>query len=220
MTFIFKNRGYEQVMAFLPGWAMGYEIFEELDLPYNYLLAEKGDPWTAGSELKLYMDQHSIPSMDLFGFSMGGFSAFEIIKSEMLPVKKVFFAGIRKDYPPCMIEEVKSHILHNKKAYLSRFYSQCFFQRRNFIRHKELFKSFTEKFSEAELIHGLDYLASHSIQFDEISDKYSVFIYHGSEDLIAPLDEIPVLTPEKKKIIPQAGHLFWLEIPQKEWRGN
>lgn len=220
MAFIYKDRGYDEVMAFLPGWAMGYEIFLELDLPYNYLLLENWNPWTVGSELKHYMAEHSISSIDLFGFSMGGFCVFEIIKSDLLPIKKVIFAGIRNHYPPAMIEEVKGHILHNKKAYLSRFYSQCFYQRKNFIRYKELCKAFMEKFSESGLIQGLDYLASHSIQFDEIPNNYHSFLYHGSEDLIAPLGEIPAFDPVKIFFIPHAGHLFWLEIPQKEWWRN
>lgn len=199
---------------------MEYEVFSELDLPYNYLLTDNFDPWTVSSELKKVMDQHSISLVDLFGFSMGGFCAFEIIKSDLLPVKNVFFAGIRKNYPPGQIEEVKKYIIHNKKAYLSRFYSQCFFQRKNFIGHKDLFKAYIEKFSENKLIQGLDYLASHSVQFDDYPAKEHVFIFHGAEDLIAPIGEIPDFDPLKKTIISHAGHLFWMELSQKEWWKN
>lgn len=220
MTFIRRDRGFNQFMVFLPGWAMGHEIFLELDLPYNYIFVENQDLRTIGFELKEYMDEHSIPSIDLFGFSMGGFCAFEIMKSDLLPVKKIFFAGIRKHYHPAIIQEVKKYILQNKKAYLSRFYRQCFYQRKNFIRYKDLFETFMEKFSETELIQGLDYLASHSVRLDEISEKYSVFLYHGSEDLIAPLGEISLLDSVKKKVIPYAGHLFWLESSQEEWWRN
>lgn len=221
MTFILENRGYNQFMAFLPGWAMEHEVFSELDLPYNYLLADNFNPWTVVSELKNAMDTHSIPLVDLFGFSMGGFCAFEIIKSDLLPVKNVIFAGIRNNYPPALIEEVKKYVLHNKNAYLSRFYSQCFFQRKNFIGHKDLFKAYIEKFSVSKLIQGLDYLASHSIQFNDLPEKKNIFLFHGAEDLIAPVGEMPVVfDPLKKTIISHAGHLFWLELSQKEWWKN
>ena len=74
-----------------------------------------------------------------------------------------------------------------------------------------------ENFSENDLLHGLDYLASHSIDFSNISRRYDIFLYHGAQDLIAPPGEIPSFDPEKITFIQNAGHLFWLEVSQQEW---
>jgi pimeloyl-ACP methyl ester carboxylesterase len=221
--FKFKDRGFKQTLVLVPGWATDYRIFDELKLDYNYLLTTRLYPFDFNQALSGQLDGLKLGEVSLFGFSLGGFLAAEFAASFPDKISELILLGVRKGYAPKNLEEIKCAIQKNRRAWLYKFYLNCFSgaDTQGLAWFKQnLLKEYTRNLSLNELIWGLDYLAGHTLKPESLRKIEKIRIFQGSQDKIAPLEEALQI----KSSLPQAefillanlGHLSFLNPSFRE----
>ena len=221
--FEFRNRGFKETLVLIPGWATDWRIFDGLELDYNYLLTTKLYTSDFNRELLSQMDQLKISKVSVFGFSLGGLLAAEFASGYPGKIAKLILLSVRKRYDPQLSENIKRQIRRYRRPWLYKFYVNCFSKadteglewfRRN------LLKEYLDKLSSDELNRGLDYLASHALHPETLAKVDDIRIFHGSDDLIAPVKEaleIKADLPQAKFILlKDAGHLCFLSRDFRE----
>ncbi len=186
------DRGFKDTLVLIPGWATDYSIFSTLDINYNYLLPVEFYPFGFNDGLVKSLKEKSITKISLFGWSLGAFLAqdFALIYPET--VNELIFLSIRKRYERKSLEEIKSQIKKNKKAFLYKFYLQYFSDEDKDAAvwfKRTLLKNYISEMKSDELTEGLDYLSQACIQTDSLAGFKKLKIFHGEKDLIAPFSE-------------------------------
>ena len=221
--FRIAKRGFENTIVLVPGWATDYRIFDTLDLNYDYLLPIDFNPAGFENTLKEFLKAESIGRVSLFGWSQGGFLASDFASRNPENINELILTGIRKNYDQKTLEEIKLKLTKNKRAFLYKFYLDCFSPADNQARSwfkSRLLKDYLDNMSVEQLIEGLDYLSRAGINTESLSGIKKIRIFHGTEDRIAPLQE----ALEVKSCLPQAefiridgsGHLVFLNPDFKE----
>lgn len=215
--FKFLERGLKETLVLLPGWGTDYRIFKALDLNYNYLLATRVSPFNFLTALREQLEKERISRVSVFGFSLGGFLAAEFAAKYPAKISELILTGVRRCYEPKILAESKRELCKNRKAWLYKFYLNCFSRLDTeslswFKKH--LLKEYLENLDQKELIDGLDYLGSHWLQPETLTRIGKIRIFHGSEDRIASLKEaleIKSELPQAKFIsLPGLGHFAFL----------
>lgn len=221
--FKISERGFKETLVLVPGWATDHRIFSSLDLNYNYISPERIDPLNLGDKLLSLLDKKSISKVSLFGWSLGGFLAVEFALKNAGRVDELILLGIRRNFDPVVLDKVKEKVLEDRRAYLSRFYLECFSggDGKSIAWFKEhLLKDYLEEMSSDGLIAGLDYLSRARIDFESLGSVRKLRVFHGTEDRIAPFkeaEEIKDSLPGLKFISMQgAGHAVFLDRGFKE----
>lgn len=215
--FRFIQRGYKKSLVLIPGWATDYRIFSSLDLDYNYLLPIKTFSSVTAEGLLAALDKESIDRFSLFGWSMGGFQAIDFALRHTSRVEELILLSMREQYDRVILEEIALKIKSHKKAFLYRFYADCFFSSHNdgwdWFKNN-LMQDYLDKIPERELLYGLSYLSQANIKPRQLSLIPKVRIFHGEQDKISPLEDvfkIKSLLPGMDFIIlKQAGHIVFL----------
>lgn len=221
--FKISERGFKETLVLVPGWATDYRIFSSLDLNYNYIFPERIDPLNLGDKLLSLLDKKSINKVSLFGWSLGGFLAVEFALKNTGRVDELILLGIRRSFDSFVLDKVKEKVLEDRRAYLSKFYLECFSggDGKSIAWFKEhLLKDYLEEISPDGLIAGLDYLLRARIDFGSLGSVKKLRVFHGTEDRIAPFkeaEEIKNSLPGLKFISMQgAGHAVFLDRGFKE----
>lgn len=225
MTTKFKivDRGFNEIMVLAPGWATDYRIFDSLDLSYNYLLPMDFSPFDFKQSLSKFLDVNSIDRVSLFGWSIGGFLVSEFAAENTEKVDELILLSIRKRYDRKVLEEIMLKIEKNRRAFLYKFYLDCFSGHDNqgicwFKGH--LLKKYLDKMSVEYLLEGLDYLSNVRVETKALSGLKKIRIFHGAKDKIAPLEEareIKGSLPTAEFIsLENSGHALFLSDDFKE----
>jgi len=159
----------------------------------------------------------------MFGFSLGGFLAAEFASDYPEKITKLILLGARKCYSRQSLENIKRQILPHPRTWLYQFYNNCFSKAdasgRKWFK-KNLLKEYLDKLNLAELIRGLDYLAGRGLNLGALKRIKGVSIFHGSDDLIAPVEEILEIIADlpqtKLTFLADRGHLFFLNSDFRE----
>ncbi len=215
-TFKFLDRGEDLSIVLIPGWASDYRIFERLDLKFNYLIPLDFSPFTFEQGLLLAYREYSLDKVSLFGWSLGGFLACEFSAKYSSYVDELILVSIREKYNQEELDETRNYLRENKKGYLYKFYSQCFYDdecrdyfKTNFI------KKYCKDMQLDSLIGGIDYLAKTKISTEGLEAIEKIKIVHGEFDGIAPLAEAKRLKarlPRAKFIVVKdSGHMPFLK---------
>lgn len=215
--FKFIERGFDSVMVLLPGWASDWRIFGQLDLPYDYLVPQEYFPQTIRTDLLEELDKSSIDKVSILGYSLGAFEGLAFAAEHNSRVDKSILFALRKKYKAAEIQYVKDNLRKNKSAYLNGFYKASFSDKTKMCWFKkELLCDYCEGFELMYLIDTLDHLAKCRVTPEMLQVVNNCSIYHGAEDLIAPVREIKQLCLELKKsitIFDKTGHAVFLEQP-------
>ncbi len=211
------DRGFKKNIVLIPGWATDYRIFSSLELDYNYILPEKLNLFGFNADLLQLLNKKSIDNALLFGWSLGGFLAVEFALKNPERVDEVILLGIRKRFDSKKLEEVKRKIKKNKKAYLYKFYLECFSDAEKeelaWFR-KYLLRDYLRQMKLEDLISGLDYFSKVHIDLEPLASIKRLIFFHGLDDKIAPVKEIEEIKsslPSQEFIImPEAGHMPFL----------
>ncbi|MDD2689733.1 MAG: alpha/beta hydrolase [Candidatus Omnitrophica bacterium] len=215
--FKLMDRGFKRNIVLIPGWATDRRIFGSLELDYNYILPEKLNPFGFNAGLSLVLNKNSINRVSLFGWSLGGFLAVDFALKNPDRIDEVILLGIRKRFDSKTLENVRRKLKESKKAYLYKFYLECFSGAEKkelswFRRH--LLRDYLGKMSMEDLISGLDYFSKAYIDIKTLASIKKLRVFHGSADRIAPVKEIEEikssLTNQKFIIMPDAGHMPFL----------
>lgn len=215
--FKFLDRGFKDILVLIGAWATDYRIFDELKLDYNYLLTTKLSFSDFNQELLNKLHELKAEKVSLFGFSLGGFIAAEFAAKYPQKIAELILVGVRRNYEPKILENIKLEIQKNKRTWLYKFYLNCFSradkQGLSWFR-KNLLKEYQDSLSLDELICGLDYLAGRMLSARDLTKIRNIRIFHGNDDIIAPIEEaleIKSGLPEAKFVpLANAGHLPFL----------
>ncbi|MFH1191254.1 MAG: alpha/beta fold hydrolase [Candidatus Omnitrophota bacterium] len=194
-----------------------------MELDYNYLLATKLHLPDFNQELFSQINQLKISQVSVFGFSLGGFLAAEFASAYPEKIARLILLGVRKSYDLQLLDNIKREIRLNRRPWLYKFYLNCFSKAdtngSEWFRNN-LLKEYLDKLSSDELIRGLDYLANHALYPEALAKIEDVRIFHGSDDLIAPVMEAleikSDLAQAKFALLANRGHLFFLNRDFRE----
>lgn len=204
--FKYINRHHKKDIVLLPGWATDYRIFDRLDIEYNYIVPVEFDPDSLSYDLVQYLQNNDFRKVSIYGWSLGGFAGADFAVKKPYLVDELVLVGVKEKYDEKGIEKVKGLLLENKKAYLYKFYRDCFSSK-----DKEALSWFKEKlmadyldlFENEKLLKWLDYLLATPLDLEALSKMKVRFVY-GAADKIVPAAEIMSL----KKKTPSAEFVF------------
>jgi pimeloyl-ACP methyl ester carboxylesterase len=189
--FSFSNRGKKETILLVPGWASDWKIFNTLNLEYNYLIPTEFSPFNFKDSLVYKLQEENLNKLTILGWSLGGFAAVDFACQFPHFVNKIFLVSVRKKYPKENLENIGRFIKKDKKAYLYRFYHECFSPNEEgfFWFKKNLLKLYLEEINLDYLLEGLDYLSRSELNLDVLKNM-NVKLLHGEEDKIAPFEEV------------------------------
>ena len=221
--FKFIDRGFEDNILLIPGWAADYRIFSALELNYNYLLPLEFNPFDFEEDLLEFISSVSINHLSLFGWSLGAYLAAGIAAHNPEKIKELIMLSVRQSYPPEVLESIGLKLKKNKKAYLYKFYQDCFSRDEKaglgWLKDN-LLKDYLEEMELEELLIGLDYLSRAKIETELLTGINNMKIFHGLGDRVAPFDEaeaVALRLPGVKFIaMHNTGHIPFLSPDFKE----
>jgi pimeloyl-ACP methyl ester carboxylesterase len=201
------ERNHKNTLVLIPGWAMDCSIFNNLDLPFNYILINNFNPSSFAIDLNNYLKRKNISKISLLGFSLGGFLALDYAKEYSATCNTLYLFGIRKAYPNTNIKLITKFLLKNKNAYLFSFYKKCFHTNSELTSFRPLLSKYLSLFSTEYLIETLNHFKV--FQIESFPSIANINIFHGIHDQIAPIKEIEELTklfPNIKLHYLETGH--------------
>ncbi|MEK6732671.1 MAG: alpha/beta fold hydrolase [Candidatus Omnitrophota bacterium] len=211
------KRGFEKTIVLVPGWATDYKIFDTLDLKYNYILPIDINFIDFKYSLLKFLEASSVERVSLFGWSQGGFLASDFASHNTEKIDELILAGIRKRYDQNTLEEIRCKLKQNKRAFLYKFYLNCFSQYDNKACgwfKRSLLKKYLDQMNVEYLLCGLDYLSCARIKAEFLSGVKMIRIFHGAQDKIASLDEAleikSCLSHAQFIVLDRLGHLLFL----------
>lgn len=216
LTFKFIDKGFKDLAVLIPGWAADYRIFKPLNLEFNYLVPLAFYPDTFEKDLLKTLRESKIDKLSLFGWSLGGFLASSFASRHKELIDRLILVSIRKRYGTEELAEIKTHLSKNKRGYLYKFYTQCFFKKESMRWFREnLLKTYCEELDLGYLVDSLDYLQNAEIRPELLKPIKKIKIIHGECDRIAPIQEaleIKNNLPHAEFIsIENTGHMPFLE---------
>ena len=190
--FKFVDRKESRALVLIGGWGFDDRIFERLELGFNYFFYVDGTGDNFETELKRLLVERHIEKVSLFGWSKGAFLACDFAGKNPSVVDELILASLAKEYDKRDVEEIKESLSKNSKAFLHRFYRNCFApeEAEHYLWFKKnLLKDYLEKMKAEELIKGLDALSGYRIQPGSVDKVKCVKIVHGRDDAIAPVEQ-------------------------------
>jgi pimeloyl-ACP methyl ester carboxylesterase len=214
MEFELIWRGHKRFLLLIPGWGFCYDIFSRLNLPYNYILPKKPVYGNISGDVHNFLLSKSIAKVNILGWSLGAYVAcdFKIRYPGMIDI--LHLVSMRRAFNKTEIKISLDDMEADPVAGLKQFYRRCFFRQRAdyYWFSDNLEESNIKQWKVTELKEGLFYLAGKKADLFKCADA-QIHIYHGENDIIAPLSEIPVLPRGIDiDIIPNTGHLPFLSF--------
>lgn len=186
-------------------------------MDYNYILAGKLHFSDFNADLSKVLNKNSINRISLFGWSLGGFLAVDFALKNPDKIDEVILLGIRRRFDPETLEDARRKLKESKKAYLYKFYLECFSgaekKELSWFR-KHLLSDYLVNMNTEDLIAGLDYFSKAHIDIKTLVLIKNLRVFHGLDDRIAPVKEIEEIKnslPNQKFIImSDTGHIPFL----------
>ena len=211
--FKLAGRNHGRSIVLLPGWATDYRIFDKLDLPYNYILPAPFNPNKFEAEFLEFAKQKDIKTASLLGWSLGGYCAADFAVKHPEMIEELILVSVKEKYDKDGIDKVKEHLIESRKAYLYKFYYECFSgggtEKLKWFK-EILMKEYLEKFGLEELIEGLDYLLARPLDIEGLKGITTRFMF-GMKDKIVPAKEVIGLKSELPdavfEFIENSGHM-------------
>lgn len=207
------DRGMENDLVVLPGWAFDWRIFEEMELPFNYLVY-CGGVREAEEVLDDLMGKKSIP-ISIFGWSIGAFLASDFAVKKADKVNKLFLSGVREGYPKTEIAVIERFLKIKKDVFLRGFYKQVFHgceaDKYEWFRDC-LEDDYVESMRYEDLKAGLEYLGRAEVDVEGLKRIDATFI-HGRNDEVAPVEEsrrLAELSGSRMVELEEGGHVPFL----------
>jgi len=214
-NFNFIDRGKPDSIVLIPGWATDYRIFNSLELAFNYLVPIRLSPYTFEEALVAALEDNNLSTISLFGWSMGGFLAYEFAIRNISLVDELILVGIRWKYKKEEINEVEEALKARKKGYLNRFFSDCFSGNHITKSNKDLLREYCRDMELDYLLNTLDYLSKTEIKPELLQQIQKITIIHGEKDRIAPISEAVEIKDAVNNarfiLVEESGHIPFLE---------
>jgi malonyl-CoA O-methyltransferase len=202
-------------LVFLPGWGFDASIIElapdYVKLPLSWLVPTGPiDPYTVVQDLKIFLEQHGIPKVDLVGWSMGSYTALEFARLFPDQTDRLLLLATRDHWPVGEIRQMHEALDAEPAECLRFFYRRCF------LGNREAYREFCSRFEprylktmDCALLHkGLDFLAAATVTHHISTEK--VLMIHGNRDIVAPARAMIHLAGARTLVVEQAGHAIFL----------
>jgi len=221
--FKFIDRNHEESLILIPGWAFDYRIFDTLDLKYNYFIFNSNSMNDFESELKNIIEKNNLKKISLFGWSQGAFLACDFAGKNPGLIEEVILVGAKQKYEKEGLDNIKKYILKIKRAYLYKFYVECFCRNeKDYFKwfKKNLLKGYLANMDSEDLINTLDWISQKQIKPEYLNEIKKITFIHGEDDRIAPVNEMIVLKEKIKQakfiIFENTGHIPFLRKDFKD----
>jgi len=179
-------------VVLIPGWATDRRIFSKMEPASGYIIPSEIDPDKMVPEIISLLDKKGIHKAPVVGWSLGGNIAAELASKYPGRVESLVLVSVRSSYKKDAIEKIKDTISGSRKAYLYKFYLECFSgEEKEELKwfKEELMKDYFNLFPEDILIKGLDWLWQRPI-FPEKVSGFDVSFIFGKLDRIVPVEEV------------------------------
>ena len=195
----FIDRGYPETMLLVPGWAFDGRIFEPLDLPYNYLMADSAEIGSLETQVLQFIETHDQTALTMLGWSQGGIALSKLAGRFPEKVSQLILVSVRQQYPQAGLREIQGLLERSRATYLKCFYKACFAGADRTIEtwfKATLLADYLETFTSTALMKGLDWLAQVRIDPEDLRRVSCVTFVHGADDTIAPIQEAESLAAQ------------------------
>lgn len=199
-------------VLFLPGWGFSGQVLDLAENPHPWLKpAVPLDPATAPTELLAFLAEHHLAAIQLVGWSMGAFLAYDFACAFPQKVASLTLLGMRASWPVSEIEAIRQGLATDPQAFMRDFY------RKSLLGYKKESRRFAAEQQEALMAslnlqvlgRGLDYLAQWRLPAQIL--QCPVFCWHGRRDIIAPVAEQAVIPGARVTIIEHGGHALFFD---------
>lgn len=198
-------------LLLIPGLGFSPEIFQDI-------IPTVRKSYTVGmltkdslGELERLLAQSAPRGCHVLGWSLGGLLALKLKRRMPHIVHKIILIAVRDSFDPQEIDEQKKMAESDLPNYLRHLYKKCF------IGQKEAYKwfqdtlqtEFLQRIRLKDVLWGLDYLASHSPEIEDLNGKELLLCY-GTKDIIVPPNRMPKTPVGTKISVLNSGHLSFL----------
>jgi len=199
-------------IIFLPGWGFSGQVLDLAEQRYPWASpAALLDPATAPAEILTFLTEHQLAAVQLVGWSMGAYLAYDFACAFPEKVTSLTLLGMRGSWPPAEIGAIRLALATEPETFLQDFY------RKSLLGYKKESRRFVAGQQEAlpasldlEILgRGLDYLGQWRLP--ERGPQCPVFCWHGRRDIIAPVTEQAVIPGARVTIIEHGGHALFLD---------
>lgn len=214
--FKFIDRGYNSTTLLIPGWASDWRIFNTMNLDSNYLVPNVSLPFDFDKGLSGALEQNGLKKITVIGWSMGGFIAYGLLSKYRDIIDEAILISVRRRYEKESIENIKIYLKKNARAFLCKFYKDCFSpnesERLAWFKDN-LLKEYLDLMDLDMLLEGLDYLSGAEIDTVNTGST-KLKLIHGDEDKIAPIKDAYELKRSMPKaefiVVSGSGHMPFL----------
>lgn len=220
--FNFVDRGRGETLVLIPGWGFDCQIFDKLDLDYNYFLYT-GNLKDFNAALLVLLNEKKLSSVSLLGWSHGAFVAGAFAGQNPDLVDKIILISLRRKYLPAEIESTKKSIEQNLRAFLIKFYKECFTTEENsaFSWFKQkLMPNYLNAADKNKLLENLTLLGQQEAHPALLGKIKKLTLVHGKGDRIAPITEAIEVAKNLPRVnliaFENTGHLPFLAKDFKE----
>ena len=199
-------------VLFLPGWGFSGQVLALADKRYSWAgPAAPLDPAVALPEILAFLAEHHLDAIQLVGWSMGAYLAFDCACAFPEKVTSLTLLGMRASWPSAEIEAIRQGLATDPQAFLRDFYRKSLLgykkESRRFVAEQQ--EALLESLDMQVLGRGLDYLAQWRLPAHGL--QCPVSCWHGRRDIIAPVAEQAVVPGAYAKIIEHGGHALFLD---------
>lgn len=172
----------------LPGWATGPGLFDQIEMPGDAMLIAQPDWFLTPAPINACLSQQKARSIDVIAFSMGAFVLGDWMSKLAVPISNVHLVGITDQYPVEQMTAIKRLLNQDKADFLRSFYKSCLPSEQDYkVFQAEHEARWIKQWPLRLLEKGLDIIST-PLNVDAFRKAEAVFVYHGSDDQVAPYD--------------------------------
>jgi len=199
-------------VLFLPGWGFSGQVLELAEQRYPWASpAAPLDPATALPEIVAFLAEHHLETIQLVGWSLGAFLAYDFACAFPEKVTSLTLLGMRAFWPASEIEAIRQGLATDPAPFMRDFY------RKSLLGYKKESRRFVAEQQEALMAsldmqvlgRGLDYLVQWRLPAQV--PPCPIFCWHGRRDIIAPVAEQAKISGARTTVIEHGGHALFLD---------
>ena len=199
-------------VLFLPGWGFSGQVLDLAQQPCPWARPTAPlDPAIALPEILAYLNEHHLDAVQLVGWSMGAFLAFDFACAFPEKVAGLTLLGMRASWPFSEIAAIRLALAADSPAFLRDFYRKSLLgykkESRRFVAEQR--EELMESLDMQVMGRGLDYLAQWRLPAQRL--QCPVSCWHGRRDIIAPVAEQAMIPGARTIILEHGGHALFFD---------
>jgi len=211
------SKGQAARLVMVPGWAFDWRPLARSSPPLGGVAYTGENPREFSADLRRWLGPKDDQTISLLGWSMGAYAVADFAVRHPAMVNRLILVSARSRYGPQDIDPVRAFLRRNRKAFLGKFYRDCFSTDEGdsyrWFR-STLLHEYLDQMNLERLNRELDWLSTARLDIDRLRTCRDLVLVHGTADRIAPPEEAQQLAqalPHAKKVwMKDAGHLPFL----------